>query len=817
MNTTSLFNFEFVDRYKERKIFLNYATERNIQQIMWVTGKRGMGKTRFVRQMISDLSERNIIWLDNSILDVNEDAISDLLNKLQQLSKYNFYEFVKNNYRLFLDAGKDILHTFLSDKSFFLSHISDLLFNTITQTIDQQDTSQVIYQLFISYIDQICENSLLFIIIDNFSRYDKVSGHFLLNLVRHFVNDERIKFCIITTDEDIHINSDLETEIYMNIPFRAISIQEFPSYIFFAEILHKLFDKTLFNYDDVKYIYEKCEGNPENLIKIIKKGLKRDAITVSNNVTTVNKEILYVILRTETTHFSLNDFKFREQLLLMVMICIGKTINAEFLKFAVDYMACKIFMYQQFSSDAFFETLGQLINDKILIYGPDNTLMFEHDSTFLDICDILCDLNLKPQICMYLYELLLKTDLLCYGYSAEDCEYYKAYYAAEAKISGWEKINLQYAETLCHKGSYHYATKIFDKISPTFFNDLPFQMFMAACTYYEDGQYQKSAGFLHMIHFNNIDNNSFLYQYYFMLGKVENILAEKRNAINHFKMALSFASSNSAKYVDVLNLLHLTYIETFDGRKSAKQIFEFVKENFEKITPLEWAKTMRGAANFYDGEEALSILDKAQVIAKCQNNRIENAYIENSIGFINLKNGDISEAEKRFSIAYEILRDTKRHETSYVLNNRAICYLLNGNPENALTDLLEALLWNSSPYAYYTINCHLCACYLKLDRVKESKNICSVLERYLFSNRIEDVVVLRKLRINLGIAYCKMNENIIGKSFFSDIQLNDVVGTSSEYRYRIYTNKIFNYENKNKTPYYIDKTFEPWILIYGHD
>lgn len=817
MDTTSLFDFEFVDRYTERKKFLNYASDKKSRQIIWVSGKRGMGKTRFVRQMISDFCEQNIVWLDNSILDKNEDVISELLNNLQELSKYTFYDFVKNNYNLFLDAGKDIMHSFLSDKKYFLSHISDLFFNTFSKTMEYSNSSQIIYQLFISYIDRICENKVLFVVIDNFSRYDKVSADFLLNLIRHYINSEKIKFCIITTDEDMQLNNDLETKIFMNIPFKAVSIQELPSYIFFGEILNKIFDKSLFNYDDVKYIYEKCEGNPENLIKIIKKSLKRNAIVVSNNAIIVNKEVLYIILRTETTHFSLNDFKFREQLLLMVMICIGKTINAEFLKLAVDFMACKIFMYQQFSDNTFFEALGQLINDKILIYGPSNTLVFEHDSIFLDICDILQNLNLKPQICMYLYELLLKTDLLRYGYSTEDWEYYKASYAAEAQISGWEKINLQYAKKLSSKGSYHNAAKIFDKISPTYFNNLPFWIFTAAYTYYEDGQYQKSAWLLHMMNFDNISDNSFLYQYYFILGKVENILTEKANAIYHFKKALSFVNNNSPEYVDTLNLLHLTYMETCNGQEKAKKIFEFIKDKYEIITPLQWAKTMRGVANFYNNEEALLILKKANVISKCQNNQIENAYIENSIGFIYLRKGNIDKAKKCFNISYEILKNTKRHETSYALNNRAICHLLNGNPENALADLLEALLWNASPYAYYTINCHICTCYWKLDRKKEARKICSILERYLLSNNIEDLVVLRKIRINLGIAYCEMNENIIGNSFLKSIQLNDVIGTSSEYRYRIYTNQLSNYENKNKTSYFTDKTFEPWVLIYGHD
>jgi len=817
MDNTSLFNFEFVDRYKERKIFSKYVTSKETQEILWVTGKRGMGKTRFVKQMLFELTSYRIIWLDNSIQNAKENLIDSLLRELQKVSGYNFYDFIKNNYQLFLDTSKNVLNTILSDKNAFYAHLSDMFFNATSKIVDKQNNSQEIYQIFISYIDRISEQDPLFIIIDNFSRCDKSTTEFLLYLIRNYVNHDNIKFCIITTDEDMEINNELETKIFANIPFTNINIKEFPSYIFFGEILRKIFGDILFNYEDIKYIHDKCGGNPENLIKILKKGLKRNAIQFLNGSPSINKEMMYIILRSENTNFSLKDFTFKEQLLLLVMVCIGKRVNVEFLKAVLDYLLEKIFIYRQFTEEVFFDTLGQLINNNIIVCDIDNELIFEHDSTFLDISDILNELKLKPQICFYLYEFHLRNNLAIYGYTMDECEYYKAYYAAEAGVKGWEQINFNYATSLIQRKLYHEAAIIFDKITTTFFIKSPESMFTIAYTYYEDGQYEKSKTFLNTLILDDKRDAFFLFRYYFFLGKNENILTEKDKSIEHFKKALSIVEANSSEYVEILNLMHLTYMEIGNGRNNARTIFEYVKDNYELNRPYEWAKTMRGIANFYDGDEALSVLQKALKIVTDYNDNIEIAYIQNSIGFILLRNGNLREAKKHFSNAYELLEKHKTHEISYALNNRAICYMLEADYENALTDLLKALLWNATPYAYYTINCHLCTCYQLMQQKEEALKIMSMLEQYLLSNVIEDFVVSRKIRMTLGITYYHMKETMIGDTFFGSLELKDMSNTSSEFRYRFYTNQLDNYNNKNDNIYYTIKTFEPWILIYGHD
>ena len=527
MNTTSLFNFEFVDRYKERITFSNYTNCNNSEKILWITGERGIGKTRFVKQMVQDMSTYKFVWIDNQVQDENYNATSQLLDELQRISGETFYDFLKNNYKLFLETGKEIVKSFLSEKTFFLEHITDFLFNATSRFSDKNRESNGVYQCFISYLNKISTKFHIFIILDNFSRYSKSDCQVFLDLIRNYIKSDRIKFCIITTDDDMELNADFETKIFMNIPFQSISIKKFPSHIFFGEILSKIFGDTVFKHDDVEYIYEKCKGNPENLIKIIKKSLMRNAIEFSDNSIFINKEILYTIIRKEATHFSLNDFNFKEQLLLLVIICFGKTINAKLLKLATDYLSTKIFMYSQFSEETFFETLGQLINNNILTYGLNNMLIFEHDSIFMDICDILYDLKLKPQICMNLYELILTMDMSDYGYSESNYEYYKAYYASESYIPGWEEINYEYAVSLADKHLYHISANILDKIALTYFLEKPYQMFFIAYIYYEDGQYEKCNSVLNTLQLDSIQDKSFLYKYYFYLGKVQNILGEK--------------------------------------------------------------------------------------------------------------------------------------------------------------------------------------------------------------------------------------------------------------------------------------------------
>ena len=51
MNNTDLFDFIFVDRYKEQKILENYLIT-STDSTLWIYGKQGFGKTEFVTYML---------------------------------------------------------------------------------------------------------------------------------------------------------------------------------------------------------------------------------------------------------------------------------------------------------------------------------------------------------------------------------------------------------------------------------------------------------------------------------------------------------------------------------------------------------------------------------------------------------------------------------------------------------------------------------------------------------------------------------------------------------------------------------------------
>lgn len=209
--------------------------------------------------MIYKLSDCKIIWIDNSIQNESDNILSQFINELQKINDECFYDFVKDNYRIVLETGKDIIKDLLSDRHLFLTRITEMLFSATSATIEKKSGSKEIYDTFIAYIDKIIKRDSIFIVLDNFSRYEKNHANIFVNLIRKYIDSSNLKFCIITTDEDLQVNDELENKIFMNLPFNNISIEEFPSDIFFGEILRKIFGDDTFNSYDIKYIFDKCE------------------------------------------------------------------------------------------------------------------------------------------------------------------------------------------------------------------------------------------------------------------------------------------------------------------------------------------------------------------------------------------------------------------------------------------------------------------------------------------------------------------------------------------------------------------------------
>ena len=99
MNNTELFNFKFVDRINERKTlctFLNHEMENNI---LWLNGASGVGKTYFIEKNILDNKKENdVVVYINKIGEATTSYIYQFINMLSESSQISFFKFIKTNY-----------------------------------------------------------------------------------------------------------------------------------------------------------------------------------------------------------------------------------------------------------------------------------------------------------------------------------------------------------------------------------------------------------------------------------------------------------------------------------------------------------------------------------------------------------------------------------------------------------------------------------------------------------------------------------------------------------------------------------------------
>ena len=195
------------------------------------------------------------------------------------------------------------------------------------------------------------------------------------------------------------------------------------------------------------------------------------------------------------------------------------------------------------------------------------------------------------------------------------------------------------------------------------------------------------------------------------------------------------------------------------------------------------------------------------------------AFVLNNKAFVDLKNGKIENIYNHFLESKEILETTKIHETAYPLVNMALCNMFSDNFESAKEILLEALIWNRSPYLKYVINTHLAICYFHLGECEDYERISKSLYTTLFEGDIIDGTIIRKISINLALLFIG-NNDINKASMCLDYAKNYVNGTSSEYRFNKIYASIHNEKFSDTCPYceyYSTLKFEPWGVTLSHD
>lgn len=805
MKTTELFNFRFVDREKEKIIIKKFFSEHT-GNTLWLRGGSGLGKTTFFNYVLEQQSTYSLCYI-NIELDSNSiKIISDLVIELQKLSETSFLAQTKKNYKKFYNTvyknTQSITEELFPQISNVVSIIMDLGYTAVTW--DEQHKNTI--DLIVDYITNIIKEKNICICVDNFSRCDLKTAEVFYYIFKSFSTEEKFRSCIVTTSEDLQDN--LGDSIYKNLPYKELAINAFDKYIYFCEILKPIFDLHDFQAEDLEYIYNKCNGSPQKLSKIISKLLEKNAIDFEKRTKAkIDKDILFSILQSESIRFKESDFKAVQKWIIFSYLCQEKEVKIEHLESLALYISRRFRLFQTFQEDTFQEEILKLIDNKILKYNQNNTITYWHDSDYRDLIDIFYTSPYKGMFSQYSYEFFKnsaefpkKNELICK-------------HAQEAKIPGWIPMNFCYGKKLSKKGLIYEAQKIFGRLQDSFFQLHPMQKLYIGLNSYETGNYELAIQQLSMISNDMLKYNSLKYYCYFYLGKSYYNAGNIQKAIKMLEDALSVVAVDCEKYVQTLNVLHMYYFEISDKANKSRSIFEYIWKNYKAKFPEIWANTIRGCHNFLSKHEALDNLKEAEKILSSE---LEKAFVKNTIGFVQVKCNDIDLAQQYFQEAYDAIRNIKIHESSYAANNLALCYMLKNNFQKAKEILVEALLWNRTEYANLVIQNNLMMCSLYLEEKIEAEDYYEYLKNYI-EKPSQDPILNRKIHLNLAIASQMLNKPIAQKMYIEKAK-EFVKNTSSEWRYYCLIGECEQHSELRPSSICDNITaFDPWFLIYAHD
>lgn len=807
MKTTELFDFDFVDRELERSI-LNIYFENPSEETLWIHGKSGFGKTTFLKTAFKTHNNYHFCYLEVKSNYSSIDIITNFIMELQKHHEQDFLSMINEKYKQFYNSTYKKFKVLSSDLFPKISNIVSIIFDFGYNASTICDGQKSSIELITDYISLILKNKKLCVCIDNFSKCDIEVAQLFIYIFKLFSGKDNFRSCIITTTEDL--KSNLEQEIYYSLPFRKIEISKLDDYIYFYQILNKIFDLKEFDVRDINYIYNKCEGSPKKLSTLITKLLEKSGIILFANKrkAKIDKNILLSLLQAEHIRFKDEDFEPQQKWILFSYLCLGEYTDIDTLRELAIFVSKRCMLYQAFDEKIFTTGLLELIDNKVLNYTINNTISPCHDLDYKELTDIFLSSQMKSIFSQYTYEFLIIHKEIKYW------RYLLCKNAREANIDNWEQLNFHYGKMLSKNKQYYEAQKMFIYLN-SYFNKLHImQILYIALNSYITGNYQLSINQFNIINPVTLRFDKVKYIYYFFLGKSYYNIGRINDATDMLEKCLNFILPNSKECIQTLNVLHMYYFELPSKFEKSKKIFFEIKEKYKETYPEIWANTMRGCHNFLANESALLILKEADSLLQ---SKVEKGFIKTTIGFIYIRTNQIEMAINQFEIACKDIKDIRIHEYSYAANNLALCYMIKHDFLKAKEYLIEAFLWNRTNYGDIVLQIHLMICSIKLKQFKEAQEYYDYLVSYIEKYLPEDPIMNRKIYMNLAIASKALDKPIMFTAFLNKAS-QFIENTSSEWRYYVLTQKEQEYKKEKPTALYqLVCDFEPWFLVYAHD
>lgn len=804
MDTTLLFDFSFVDRSNESKVFDSFINE-NKKNILWVDGNHGVGKTRFVKYNIQKYKQYKICYFNINNEITSEDFLKDFIKTIESIGDINFISFIKKNFKSFYNTISGTIINIVNNVSLTLSSIISLMLDVsnviITNVEEQKSTAYIIYE----YLYNILNKTPLFICIDNFSRCPLDSIELFINILKPMLIEKNFKLCIITSVEEY--DDEIKIQIRSNFSNKYIYLEGFKNAEFFYQILNPIFDMSSFSLDDIQYICIKCQGEPQKLSVIISKMLDKNGICFLNSKKAIiDKKILKQVLSNNYIRYSESNFNILQKWILFSFISLYDGVSILKVKKLAMYISENMYLFIDSTNEQFHKQLMELVQHKHL-YTDGNILRVTHDSDYIDYVDIYENSSIKKIFSKYVYEFLLGEKTI-YNRDELICKHSRI-----AEIYDWQKINYEYGEKLYNEKKFYEAHKLFINLYDKNNNLSAHNYLLMALNEYENGYYDICLNILKNIVLDNLKGKIDNYLYYFNYGKcIYNNSGNINLALEKIKIALNYVNKEDEEYYKIQNYLHMLFIEIPDGYEESKKIFYEIKSQCEYRFPIIWANTMRGCHNFIeDYEEAIDILNRAEKILL---NPLEKWYIKNTEGFVNIRSGNINTALRIFQDSYNNIKEIKPYEASYASNNYAVCLMIKGEYDLAKDVLEDALFWNKTNYGKLFLNVHYMMCNIFLGNDILAKESMEYLTKYLDKNNPTDNIILRKLYMNLALAFKYQGNNLESNIYTKNVK-KYVINTSSEFRY----NKLIDVETNaiDNNIYYSYSKFDPWFVVYAHD
>lgn len=826
MEIQELFEFPFVDRTYETELLNDFFDQKEVN-VLWINGKSGTGKSTFIKRILSSNIKNKVYICFSPNSENNACSLQQVVEELEKLSRNKFNLFIKKNYSSLFDITKQVTTAITSIMGVNLSWFFNLLFDTSNQFISYKEEHENLSKVVNKYIESITKKKDICLIIDNFMYCDNASLDILLSIIKNISTNERVKIILITTTKPLSEKKEVQIFLTEGIKSKYIELKEFDKFEYFIQILIHSFELDDNEIAIVKDIFNICSGTPESLKLMIRNLFLNGSIIIDSDKQKAkfkqnaihNYLIKQIAVVGQDNQIDFNSFTTIDQIILQIILILEAVLPME------DLISCvKIVNKKLFGDDLSYQIMERvlLLENIHIIKNEESRIAIYHDLLFYALSDYFKNSLITKQLSSIVldYVVNLSDDHKSLALNHKS-EYYIAKLSYLSRKNNWQSIVYEHFNAVFNRNEIFEAKKGFDWLY-NYLLELPAneQLTIATC-YYECGEYNSALTIIkHIEEHGLMDLDNLLFDYYFLKGKTENMLMQKINSVDSLKHAYNLSKTLDQKVLS-LNMQQLVLMEIFGKRNEAKSIFDFACELIKKNNhyTLMSCHLLRNCMNFYKHDDAKWYFDTATNIAVSYNSNVDIAFVLNNKSFVDLKNGNIENAYEGFKRAKEILDTTKIHETSYPLVNMALCKLFEKQYDRAKELLLEALIWNHSPYINYVIKIHLANCYYHLNDRIAYERISNELYSILSDGNIIDGTIIRKISINLAILF--INDNDIEKAIkcldFAKIYVD---GTSSEYRY----NRICALIHNNKYPdtcpycdYYSNTNFEPWGVTLSHD